>query len=301
MTNPLFQILLYYKYVPIADPEGFHRSHRELCERLGLRGRILIGEEGINGTVSGAKAATEEYMEVVYADERFSDMVFKVDPHDGHAFPKLSIKVRSEIVSLHLRNEDFSPEETTGKRLSPEEWKAAMEEDGVVILDGRNDYESDLGRFKGAICPPVQNFRDFPDWIRQNLAGQKDKKILTYCTGGIRCEKLSGFLLREGFTDVSQLEGGIVTYGKDPVTTGKDFDGKCFVFDERIVVEVNRTDTAKTVSRCRVCGKPSERYVNCRNKACNLKIFLCEACESERGRFCGSECRAAVVEKAGVG
>ncbi|MEM9478984.1 MAG: rhodanese-related sulfurtransferase [Verrucomicrobiota bacterium] len=299
MADSEFQILLYYKYVPIDDPEAFHQCHRALCERLGLRGRILIGDEGINGTVSGTKAATGEYMKEVHADERFSDLVFKVDPHDGHAFPKLSIKVRKEIVSLHLGGEDFSPEKTTGKRLSPEEWKAAMEEEGVLILDGRNDYESDLGRFKGAICPPLRNFREFPDWIRQNLADQKDKKILTYCTGGIRCEKLSGFLLREGFTDVSQLEGGIVTYGRDPATKGEGFEGKCFVFDERIVADVNRTETAITISKCRACNEASECYVNCLNKACNMKIFLCERCEAEKGRFCGDECRSVVMEKRG--
>ena len=301
MPHSEFQVLLYYKYVPIGDPEGFHLEHRELCERLALRGRILIGEEGINGTVSGPLASTEAYMAEMKGDSRFSDMVFKVDPHDGHAFPKLSIKVRSEIVSLHLEGEDFHPTEVTGKRLSPKEWYKAIQDEDVIILDGRNDYESDLGHFKGAVCPPLHNFREFPDWIRENLADAKGKKVLTYCTGGIRCEKLSGFLVREGFTDVSQLEGGIVSYGKDPETKGRDFEGKCFVFDERIAVEVNHTPTARMVATCRDCGEPCERYVNCRNKDCNAKIFLCVGCESSRGRYCAPECKALVVDKEGVG
>lgn len=286
-----YQILLYYKYVPIADPQTFHDQQRELCERLGLKGRIIIAEEGINGTVSGTVPATEEYMKETRADPRFDDLWFKIDPTDSHAFPKLSIKVRSEIVSLQLGDRDFSPLQTTGKYLSPKEWEQAITQEDVLIIDARNDYESDLGRFKNAICPPLRNFREFPDWIRKNLGDQKHKKVLTYCTGGIRCEKFSGFLLREGFQDVSQLHGGIVSYGRDPEVQGKNFDGKCYVFDQRIAVDVNHTDTASTISVCRHCRKPSERYVNCRNISCNLKIFVCQSCEQSFGCVCDDTCR----------
>ena len=284
-----YQILLYYLYTPIEDPEGYAEAHRELCEGLGMRGRIIVGEEGINGTVSGETESTHAYMRAVHDDPRTADVVFKVDPSEGHAFKKLSIKVRSEIVSLHLGGDDLDPNEVTGTRLAPADFLAAMKDREAIILDGRNNYESDLGRFKGAICPDLDNFRDFPTWIRENLADAKEKPILTYCTGGVRCEKLSGFLVNEGFTTVAQLEGGIVSYGKDEAVRGEDFEGQCYVFDERIAVPVNEANPS-VVAECLACGEPSERYVNCARPACNRRIFLCEACETGRGRFCSDTC-----------
>lgn len=285
-----FRVLLYYKYVRIADPVAFTAEHRALCEELGLLGRILIAVEGINGTVSGTVAATDDYMAALRADPRFADMGFKVDLVDGHVFPKLAVRAREEIVAFDLGEDDLFPGDLTGKRLSPSEFKALMDAEDILVLDGRNDYESALGHFKGAVCPPVGNFRDFPAWIRENLADAKDRKILTYCTGGVRCEKLSGFLLKEGFRDVYQLEGGIVSYGNDETVRGEDFVGQCYVFDQRIAVEVNRTPTRKVVSRCRHCGNPSERYVNCAWKPCNAQVFLCPTCEMEGGRYCGETC-----------
>ncbi len=289
-TDSPYRVLLYYKYVRLADPVAFTAEHRALCEELGLLGRILIAEEGINGSVSGTTAATEAYIAALRADARFADMDFKIDPADGHVFPKLAVRAREEIVALDLGEDDLFPGETTGKRLSPAEFHALMAAVDVIVLDGRNDYESALGHFKGALCPPLGNFRDFPAWIRQNLADAKDRRILTYCTGGIRCEKLSGFLVREGFRDVYQLEGGIVTYGKDETVRGRDFDGQCYVFDQRIAVEVNRTETRAVVATCLSCGQPSERYVNCAWKPCNAQVFLCPDCESGKGRFCGEKC-----------
>tara|TARA_R110002096_G_scaffold54517_20_gene140676 strand:- start:8890 stop:9777 length:888 start_codon:yes stop_codon:yes gene_type:complete len=287
-----YQILLYYRYQPISDPESFVEEHRAFCEELELRGRILIGHEGINGTVSGKTATTERYMEALIADERTKGIEFKVDPAPDHAFKKLSVKFRSEIVTLGLDEEDVDPNEVTGKRLSPKEWLETMETEDPIIIDGRNDYESALGHFKGAICPDVGNFRDFPKWIQENLADAKDRKVLTYCTGGIRCEKLSGYLVKEGFQDVSQLDGGIVKYGKDPETQGKNFDGLCYVFDERIAVESNFTETRKVISRCEKCGEECARYRNCAWPDCNRQHFLCESCEETKGRYCSENCEA---------
>ena len=287
-----YQVLLYYKYTRIDDPQAYHDEHRALCEKLGLLGRIIIAEEGINGTVSGLKESAEAYVEALRADPRTADMAFKTDATDGHAFPKLSIKVRSELVSLNLGDDDIDPNEITGERLSPAEFKQAMQDDDVVILDGRNDYESALGHFRGAVCPPVRNFRDFPEWIRTNLGDAKDKKVLTYCTGGIRCEKLSGFLLKEGFKNVAQLDGGIVCYGKDDTARGEGFEGQCYVFDQRIGIPVNQSGEPKIVSKCLRCERPSARYVNCAYPPCNHQVFLCDACEEEEGRFCSDGCRS---------
>ena len=300
--EPNYQILLYYLYREIADPEAFAATHRDLCERLELKGRILIAKEGINGTVSGTIAATTGYMEAMSDDPITLGTEFKVDPAEDHAFPKLSIKVRPEVVSLGLEmqdEEDIDPRQPTGVRLDPKDWAEAMEAGDAVILDGRNNYESALGHFSGAVCPDVENFRDFPRWIRDNMGHLKNRKILTYCTGGIRCEKLSGFLLREGFRDVAQLHGGILNYGQHPDTKGRHFDGQCYVFDQRVRVEVNRTETSTIISRCVHCSNPSDRYINCRYTSCNDQVFCCESCEKNEGRFCSSDCRAA-AERTGA-
>ncbi|MCB1232073.1 MAG: rhodanese-related sulfurtransferase [Verrucomicrobiae bacterium] len=288
----LFEVLLYYHYFRLADPEAYFRVHHDLCERLALRGRILIGHEGLNGTVSGPIEATTTYRRILHADPRTRSMAFKIDPSDDHVFPKLSIKLRPEIVTLGLSpEEDIDPNELTGQRLEPAQWAEAMHDPNAVIIDGRNRYESELGHFRGAICPDIENFRDFPQWLREHADDLRGKKVLTYCTGGIRCEKLSGFLRREGFDDVYQLHGGIIRYGHDPEVRGRDFDGLCYVFDQRVAVEVNHTETRRIVSRCRHCDEPSARYRNCAWAPCNDQVFLCESCEESFGRFCGEACR----------
>lgn len=214
-----YQILLYYKFVQIPDPEAFKDEHLQYCKDLGLKGRILIASEGINGTVSGTIEQTEQYMQDMHANPLFADMVFKIDPSEGHAFKKMFVRHREELVTFRVEDE-LDPNEISGKRLSPQEFFEHLQRDDVIVIDGRNDYEYDIGHFRNAIRPEVQSFREFPEWIRENLSEHKDKTILTYCTGGIRCEKLTGFMLKEGFKDVAQLEGGIVTYGKDPEVQG---------------------------------------------------------------------------------
>lgn len=299
-VNPLspYQILLYYRYLALADPERYTAQHRTLCERLGLRGRIIIGAEGINGTVSGEREATEEYMATMHADPLTKDIEFKIDPAEGHTFPRLSVKYRSEIVTLGLpEDEDLDPNQITGQRLSPAEFLAAMRQDDVVIIDGRNDYEADLGHFKGAICPPIQSFREFPDWLAENAESLRNRPILTYCTGGIRCEKLSGYIVKQNLGGpVYQLDGGIVKYGKDPEVQGRDFEGLCYVFDERVGVEVNHTDTRRVISHCRYCGTEEPHYGNCQLARCNTQIFVCPSCREEHGLFCDEGCREALVE-----
>ena len=224
MSAP-YEVLLYYRYFPISDPEAYVASHRVLCERLGLLGRILVASEGINGTVSGLAESTTIYRERLLAEEGSADMEFKIDPADAHVFPKLSIKARDEIVTLGLGDEDLDPNAVTGDYLSPRAFYEAMKDPNAVVIDARNNYEWQLGKFRNAICPEVDSFRELPEWVRENRHLLEGKRILTYCTGGIRCEKFSGFLKQEGFEDVSQLHGGIVTYGRDPEVQGEDFEG----------------------------------------------------------------------------
>lgn len=284
-----YRVLLYYMYVPIENPEEFAALHLQFCKELGLKGRILVAAEGINGTVSGTVEQTEKYMEIMHQDERFADMVFKIDEADEHAFKKMHVRHRSELVTLRLED-DINPNETTGKHLSPKEFYEAMQDPETVVIDARNDYEFDLGHFRGAVRPDITSFRELPDWIRENKQQFEGKKILTYCTGGIRCEKFSGWLVKEGFQDVGQLHGGIVSYGKDPEVQGQLWDGQCYVFDGRISVPVNQVEHV-IVGKDYFTGEPCERYVNCANPECNKQIICSEESEHKYLRGCTHECR----------
>lgn len=286
----VYQVLLYYQYVHIDNPEEFAEEHLQFCKGLGLKGRVLVAKEGINGTVSGTLEQTEKYMETMNNDPKFADMVFKVDKHDKHAFKKMHVRARKELVTLRLKD-DVNPKETTGEYLSPEEFYEAMQDENTVILDARNDYEFDVGHFRGAIRPDIKTFRELPKWVKENKHLIEGKRILTYCTGGIRCEKFSGWLIKEGFEDVAQLHGGIVTYGKDPNVKGARWDGQCYVFDERLTVPINRKEKHVIVGVDYFDGQPCERYVNCARPECNRQILCSEENEHKYLRGCSHECR----------
>ena len=284
-----YQVLLYYQYVTIEDPEAFAQAHLDFCRSLNLKGRILVGKEGINGTLSGLTADTEAYITAMHADERFKEMLFKIDQADEHAFKKMHVRPREEIVSLSLE-EDVNPLDLTGTYLSPQAFREALLDEDTVVIDARNDYEFDLGHFRGAIRPEITNFRELPAWIRENKEKFMEKRVVTYCTGGIRCEKFSGWLVREGFKDVGQLHGGIATYGRDPEVQGDLWDGSMYVFDERISVPINHVDPT-IVGKDYFDGQPCERYVNCANPTCNRRMLTSVANEDKHLRGCSAECR----------
>lgn len=289
METNAYRVLLYYKYVPIEDPVTFAQEHLAACKELGLKGRILVSDEGINGTCSGTIEQTDAYMNMMKADERFAGMVFKIDEAEGHAFKKMHVRPKKEIVYLGLAD-DINPNELTGQYLSPKEFFEQMQAEDTVVIDARNDYEFDLGHFRGAIRPEIRNFRDLPDWMIENKELFEGKKVLTYCTGGIRCEKFSGWLVREGFEGVGQLHGGIATYAKDPEVRGQLWDGQMYVFDERIAVPINQVEHV-VVGKDIFTGEPCERYVNCANPDCNDKILCSEENEHKYLRSCSDECR----------
>ncbi|WP_043931661.1 oxygen-dependent tRNA uridine(34) hydroxylase TrhO [Bacillus sp. EB01] len=284
-----YRVLLYYKYVHIENPEEFTASHLKFCKELGLKGRILIASEGINGTVSGTVEQTDAYMKAMREDPRFADMLFKIDESEGHAFKKMHVRHRSELVTLRLED-DVDPNQVTGQYLNPQEFYEAMQDPETVVIDARNDYEYDLGHFRGAIRPDIKAFRELPDWIREHKDELEGKRVLTYCTGGIRCEKFSGWLVKEGFKDVGQLHGGIATYGKDPEVKGQLWNGKMYVFDERISVPINQVEHV-VVGKDYFTGEPCERYVNCANPECNKQILSSEENEHKYLRGCTPECR----------
>lgn len=286
MSKGQFRILLYYKYVEIADPQAEFVAQKALCIKLGLKGRIIVAKEGINGTVEGTYENTEKYMEIMRADPRYADMHFKKSQgtETGDAFPRLSVKVRNEIVSGHLGEDDVDPNTMTGKRLTPEQLREWFEQGkDFSIVDMRNGYEHDVGVFRGTITPGMDNFRDLPKTIAK-LEPLKEKAVLTVCTGGVRCEKASGYLKKKGFKEVYQLDGGIVSYmEKYP---GKDFLGSLYVFDKRKVMHFDAPESHVMIGRCALCQVPCERYVNCSTLNCHAHFVCCESCDTQQKPVC---------------
>jgi UPF0176 protein len=290
-----YVILLFYNYVQIEDPIALMHTQRTLCEKLGLKGRAIIAHEGINATFEGTAEAIEMYSAELLKDPRFTDTHLKRSDGTaiGNAFPRLSIKVRKEIVSLGLpAHEDISPKEITGKHLSPDElhqWFASGKK--FKIVDMRNTYEHAVGHFKDSILPPLKNFRDLPEAL-PTLESIKAETVLTVCTGGVRCEKASGYLVKSGFKDVYQLSGGIVSYmekyettqaGQSVQTSARpagNFLGSLYVFDDRMTMAFAEKEQRLVVGKCALCGVSSETYVNCRYDACHLQFIACEKCQS---------------------
>ena len=272
------------------------RREVEICEKLGLRGRCIIASEGINATYEGTKENIKEYIKELEKNKRFQNIHFKLSMGTGNAFPKLSIKVRKEIVSLHLGTCDINPNEVTGTHLKPEElheWlnpPVGGQTKEFYIVDMRNAYEHKVGHFEGSIMPAIENFRDLPKVVEQ-IKHLKNKTVLTVCTGGVRCEKASGFLITQGFTDVYQLDGGIVSYmEKYP---NEDFKGKLYVFDNRVKMGFYTDDKKhEIVGKCDSCESESENYVNCDNPVCHRHFINCENCltKNDNKSFCPGGC-----------
>lgn len=285
-----YQTLLYYKYSSIPHPEEFAMQHIDFCERLGIVGRIIVAAEGLNGTVSGTVVQCKKYMDYVKSHRQLEGMEFKIDEVDSPSFERLYVRVKPEIVHSSLRGmENVDPNQITGIHLKPHEVDEMIEQDGVVFVDVRSNYESNVGHFKNAVKLDIDNFRDFPEQLKA-LEHLKDKKIVTYCTGGIKCEKASGYLLKNGFNNVYQVDGGIVKYAKE--TGGKNFEGKLYVFDNRVVVDVNSI-APSIVSTCKLCGTTSAHMVNCANPECNEHFVLCEDCGWKMEGCCGEACKEA--------
>lgn len=286
-----YQVLLYYKYVTIDDPQKVRDAQFALCQKLGLKGRIIVAHNGINGTVEGLIENTTRYIHEVQKDPRFADIVFKKSEGTGEALKKLQVRVRRDLVSDHTDEWGIDPKTTTGKYVTAEElheWIKTGKK--FYIMDMRNNYEHKSGYFKDSILPDIDNFRDLPKLL-PDLKKYDDRPIVTVCTGGIRCERASGLLIKHGFKNVYQLLDGIVTYmEKYP---NEDFLGKLYVFDNRLVMGFE-TDSPKhqIIGRCLVCGNKSEHYINCRNDICHRHFIACENCiDADGTMLCPQGCR----------
>jgi UPF0176 protein len=286
------KILLYYQFAPIADPEALRLWQRALCERLNLKGRIFLASHGINGTVGGEMADLKQYIKLTKQYAGFKSMNFKWSDGSRDDFPKLIVKVRSEIVTFGVADKiqvDSNGIKGGGKRISPKQVHELVNKRGadVVFFDGRNNYEAKVGRFKNAVVSEAQHSRDFVHELQKAKYNDlKDKPVVTYCTGGIRCEVLTMLMKEQGFQDVYQIDGGIANYGKEFGDDGL-WEGSLYVFDNRMGTKFS--DQAKDIGACVYCGTKTSNYVNCADMVCNKLFLACQDCQSKH--YC-PECLA---------
>lgn len=283
------KIVLYYKFVPIKDPDMTMRWQRELCEKLGLKGRVLISPHGINGTLGGDKHALELYKRAMSDTAQFKNIVYKWSDGGDEHFPKLKVKVKAEIVAFDAADEIVVSErgiENGGKHLKPAALHKMLDEkkqkgEDVIFYDGRNMYEAQIGKFKNTIVPKTVTSRDFKKDIEEGeISKYKDKAIVTYCTGGIRCEILSAMMKNRGYDEVYQMDGGIVKYGEKFKDDGL-WEGKLFVFDDRM--QMGFSDKAKDIADCESCGKKTSNQINSTNIRRKLHV-MCGECARNHER-----------------
>ena len=289
-------MLLYYKFTPLSDPEAIRLWQKTLCESLHLSGRILVSKHGLNGTVGGELDDLKAYVRAMKAYAPFKDTLFKWSDGGRENFPKLSVKVRNEIVSFGAGDElkvDESGVVGGGEHLSPHELHKLVAERGkdVVFFDGRNAYEAAVGRFKDAIVPNAKTSKDFIRELDSDKYDSiKNKPVVTYCTGGVRCEILSSLMKNRGFQEVYQLDGGIAKYGEAYGDDGL-WEGSLYVFDGRM--NVRFSDHAKNIGECIHCSSATSNYENCAVKSCNKLVLICEKCLPTQ-RTCGNPCQASI-------
>ncbi|MBS1987064.1 rhodanese-related sulfurtransferase [Candidatus Dependentiae bacterium] len=283
-------ILLFYKYVHIDNPVRFMRWQKKLCTELGLKGRIIIAQEGINGTVGGLPENTERYKKIMAEHPLFGDVDFKESQAEDQGFPRMRIVVRSQIVETGLDATQGRPE-NTGTHLTPAQTHALIDAkpDNLVILDTRNRCESAIGSFTDAVKADIDTFRDFPAYVDKNLEQFKDKQVLMYCTGGVRCERATAYLKEKGVAEeVYHIEGGIHRYVEQ--FPDGHFRGKNYVFDGRIAVKV----TDDILGACALCATTCDEYYNCLNASCNKHFIACQSCIESFKMSCSSDCYQAL-------
>ena len=278
----------FYRYVIIDNPDNLRDELYSAWVELGVLGRIYLANEGINAQLSVPENNWERLKENIHANKYFFNMPFKIAiEDDGHSFFKLTIKVRKQIVADGLSFNEYDVTDV-GTHLDAKQWNEALE-NGAIVIDMRNHYESEIGKFKGAICPEVETFKQELPVVKEMLKGKEEEKVLLYCTGGIRCEKTSAYLKHHGFQDVNQLHGGIIDYArqlKEDESLNNNYLGKNFVFDERRGERISED----VISNCHQCGSPFDTHVNCANVNCNLLFLQCEECQIKYKNCCSKEC-----------
>ncbi len=282
--------LSFYRYVIIEDVNSFRDELYGKLNEINVLGRIYLAREGVNAQISVPETNWNTFLDLLNSYSQFKNVDLKIAVEDdGKSFYKLIVRVRNKIVADGLNDDSFDVTKV-GKHLSAREFNEAMQQPGTIVVDMRNHYESEVGRFKNAVCPDADTFRQELPLVLDLLKVKKDSKVLLYCTGGIRCEKASAFLRHNGFNDVNQLNGGIIHYARQVKSEGLEsqYIGKNFVFDERMGERI----TDDVVSTCHQCGAPSDNHVNCANDDCHLLFIQCENCAKKMQGCCIDNCQS---------
>ena len=287
----MYYVLLYYKITKIHHPDVEVKFHKEVCKALDLTGRILINEQGINGTVAGSQESIGLYKKYMNQHRLFKSIDFKESISQNLPFPKMKIKSRKEIITTDAKDEINLCQR--GKHVDRDTFHKWLKEgEDIVLLDMRNDYEWEIGRFVGSIRPMMKYFRELKDTFGM-YEEYKNKKIVMFCTGGVRCEPASAYFISKGFDpeNLYQLEGGIVKYAEKYASEGF-YEGKCFVFDERMALDID----PRVVGKCLHCQTASDTYRNCLNRHCNQLFIGCNKCVLLYENTCSDECKLVISD-----
>ena len=285
--------LSFYRYVILDNPQAFRDTLFLEWDKLGCLGRIYIAREGINAQMSVPEHNLQAFIAALNSSKELKNMPIKwAVEDDGKSFFKLIIKLRSKIVADGLDDGSFDVT-NVGKHLSAIEFHNSLDDENAIVIDMRNHYESEVGRFENAICPDVDTFREEIKVVLDDFSDKKDNKVLLYCTGGVRCEKASAYLKHHGFNDVNQLHGGIIEYARQIKKTGlkSKFIGKNFVFDERLGESID----GQVISKCHQCGAACDTHTNCANDDCHLLFIQCQSCKQQYNGCCTNECKEIIT------
>ncbi len=259
-----YVVVALYRFVSLPDFEAIRDPLLDFCQAQGLKGTLLLAKEGINGTVAGSREAADALLAHLSEDERFRNIEYKESFVDDQPFLRMKVKLKKEIVTMGV--EGIDPKHIVGTYVKPENWNALLSDPEVTVVDTRNNYEYNIGSFKGALNPNTETFREFPEYVAQNLSPEKHKKVAMFCTGGIRCEKSTAYMKEQGFEEVYHLEGGILKYLEEVPQEESLWEGECFVFDNRVAVD--HSLQKGSYDQCHGCRHPiteedklSEKYL----------------------------------------
>ena len=292
------QVVALYRFVRLDDYDSMREPLLNFCLDRHIRGTLLLAHEGINGTVAGRDSAIDELLNYLRADDRLADLDCKFSSHEERPFLRMKVKLKREIVTMGQENID--PNVCVGRYASPQEWNALIDDPDVLVIDTRNEYEVEIGTFAGAVNPHTNSFREFPDWVEQNLDPKKHKKVAMFCTGGIRCEKSTSLLVSRGFEDVWHLKGGILNYLEQTPEEDTRWEGECFVFDSRVAV--NHQLEKGSYDQCFACRFPIDD--DQKQSPHYLPGVSCPRCvnahtEQQKGRFAERQRQIGLAKRRG--
>jgi UPF0176 protein len=293
-----YRIAALYHFTALPDFKALQPWLQKMCDMLDIKGTILLAHEGINGTISGSYAAIDAILEYLRADPRLSGLDAKFSEASDSPFYRMKVRLKKEIVTMGVENID--PNDVVGTYVDPQNWNDLISDPDTILIDTRNDYEVEIGTFKGAINPNTKTFREFPEWVEDNRENLSKPKIAMFCTGGIRCEKASAYMKQNGFDDVYHLKGGILKYLETQPEDKSLWDGECFVFDQRVAVKHNLEQGQ--YDQCFACRHPiteEEKQSPLYQKGISCHRCHNEMTEEQKSRFAERQKQIELAKKRG--